>query len=385
MSLLVESIVSEIASQQQAEKQQQVQKYQELLGIARIELQNHLENIAGLYEALKPFILEEYELTTNNNGRELAVFLKWTIQSDELQLAPIVLNLRKPSGGYYHTPIQVLGREHTFSHIQEAIAQARREFAKWKQDADAQFVHDRQYKFNFHGWSEKEMQTAYDELVARFPARQADFDKWRQGWYEAWAEDIQRDEEHQERLKKEHQAEQEYFSDMVLYFQQRREISERNKAKAEVIQAALDRPFDAWQLTYALVAHVDDEAYVETSNRWVTTGEPDANGYWTTFNGHQIKYFYPVSIEPFTVLPSEKRDGLYKFISRSKYGVDFAAKPGTDEAEVDRQIAMLEFELLPEKPSVPSVLNWSTGEGIERKARLTVYEPDSTDEDHLDF
>jgi hypothetical protein len=384
MSQIVESIVSEIANQQEAEKQQKTQKYQNLLGTARIELQAVLEHIPGLYETLKPYIGENYRLI--NNWRDEAVELTWTIQSDELQLAPITLHLQKPAGGYQTAYISIPGcNQREFSKIREAIALARTEYVEWKVEENKKFESDRTYKFNFWGQRDEQvMHTAYAELVARFPERQPEFDQKRQEWLKDRAGYEKSEEEDRQRKADEDQAKDEFLTQMIAYFQKDVEIKDHNMAKAETIQVALDQPFNACQLTYAIVSNLEGEPYVETATKWVTGEFPNDKGYWTTFQGDEFIFFYPVSVEKFQVLPSEKRPGLYKSIRRSEYDIEFIAHPHVDVADLNRQIDEAGFEKLPKKPSRSDLLSWHTLEDIEKKAYRAVYKQDQ-DQDDLAF
>jgi len=376
MSQIVESIVSEIADQQNAEKQQRAQKYQELLGEVRIQLQGVLDQIPGLYESLKPLIAEEYDLITNNNGREQAVFLKWTIQSDDLQLAPVVFQIRKPAGGYYHRQIGVCEYEYSFSDLREAIAQARGLFVGWKMEEDSKFTSTRIHKLNFWGQRDPQvMQKAYDEMVARFPERKPEFDERREEWLREKAGDEEKQAEKQMHSAEVEKVGEEYLAQMISYYQLQREIKERNANKFEALQDALNQPFDAWQLTYALVSYSDGEGYVETSNVWVKAENPDANGYWTTFRDEEIKLFYPVSIEKLQVLPSDEIPSLHKSIQRPEYDFSVVAQPTIDLKAVDQKIAEMGFEALPEKPAHPNILSWHNADDIQKEAYRTVYGP----------
>jgi len=375
MSQIVDSIVSEIADQQEAEKQKRTQKYQDLLGTARIDLQNVLEQIPGLYETLKPFIQEHYRLI--NEWREEAVELTWTIQADELQLTPFTLHLRKPSGGYQTAYISVPGcNNREFSKIREAIAQARSQFAEWKDEQNKCIESGLSQKFYFWGQRDEQvMQAAYDELVATFPERQPEFESKRQEWLKDRAGYEKSQEEERQHQAEEDQARDEFLTQMIAYFEQDRDINLRNSAKAETVQTALDQPFDAWQLTYAIASNLEGETYVETAMKWVTHEIPNDKGYWTTFQGEEFIYFYPVSVEKLQILPSEKRPGLYKSIRHSEYGIELAAHPHADLSDVNRQIDEMGFEHLPKKPSRPEILRWHDADDIEKEAYRTAYGP----------
>ena len=366
MSDVIQAIISKVSDEQSAEKQQRQQKYQTLLNQAREELRKVFDLVDGLYETLKPYMKEDYDLD-QSYGNPI-VRLEWEVISDELQLSPILAKITLPRNYDGHF-LYVDGCRYEPANIQKAIAYSRASYPEWKEKQNNKFVSARSDKFRFWYQRDREqMQIAYDELVAKFPDRKAEFDQLRQTWEDEKAQfDIQEEEKRKAQTQTK-QAQEEYLEKLVRYYRLYDRVLKANEEKAQPIQDALNQPFEAFKLTYGLVGEEDGSAYVDTAFEWVTSETPDENGYWTKFNGKPIKYFHKVSIEKFTVKPIDKISGLYWNHTFSTYGVTFVMAPHLDD-DVNEQIDQFGFEPLPKKPDAPEILSWGEIEHVERLAK----------------
>lgn len=177
-------------------------------------------------------------------------------------------------------------------------------------------------------------------------------EKW-QKRYEARRERIAKEAEE----KADREAEARAYGRAYKIWLERNEAArdERERIVAET-QALLDEfELTVYRLAYAQVAVDDeDESYLETEGAWVTSDQPDADGYFTVVkHGKEIltKFYHPVKIEgPFVHRAGNGKDTAHRIIIDG--GFDLWELPGQNAR------ALLEAQSLPDFPKRPDPPEW---------------------------
>ena len=367
MNAVISQIVDDVSKVEAEEKQMRLEKYQELLNAARAELRKVLDQVEGLYDELKPFIQEENDLK-RDFGRQ-SVVVSWLVQSDQLELCPLKLLIEMPGGGHNTRAIRVGGYGFEFPRLKEAITIARREFPDWKKKDDEDFASRRTRQFNFWGQrDEQKMQSAYEELVARFPDRKAEFDQRAEEWRAERAKYFSDVKAREEDEQKHVLAKTELLEQWVSFYKQEKVAIEANRAKAELLQADLDQPFTAWSLEYGAVGEEEGQRYVETYHVWVRDDQTDSEGLYTTFSNAKVRYFHLVSISPKTIKPTDKISGLYKSKNYKAYGIWLVCSVDHESSKLDELVESAGFEPLPKPPQHVDILSYREEEEAKREA-----------------
>ncbi len=244
-------------------KDRNAQALQEALGDAWEELRPYCQLISSSGDERE--LTQTWEINASHPGSPLKLAPFYAVTIDRHYLgAPIVEFRLSPNGSKVNLALPDL------------LAHCRREYPQYVEEMLKIRTSPLEQKLReFDGaLSRKEAQEIVTRLEEIWPARKND-------WAQLFSNWLDRFEQHQRELAQARQEQEKrdgelkkFRADWADYTRRREEVVERNRAKLEALQAALDTPYTVQKLTYALVAGAseDGEKYASTKDAWVEAG-----------------------------------------------------------------------------------------------------------------
>lgn len=284
MTDVIDQLIAQAEAEQHARIEAEEAGKREFLEVVEAAI---AEELGELWPRLQPHIrLKGYDVRRGS--------ARCLVDAPDLELAPFYIHYQRGrvTVSWHEYPVPAHD-----GHVGAFLADCRRTFHERARERHQDRVRDAQARLVYYGArTGDEADAALAELLALEPDKANEWNVLHAKWQTRYDEE----QEHAARTAARQALARTYEAEYRAWGDTYRERIELDRTALAGLQSELDTTFRLYKLTYGLVASEDGTSYVDTGYAYVTTDEPDGDGYWLVYQRGALarkRFYHPVSVE----------------------------------------------------------------------------------------